>query len=152
MIDALDIIKIHQLLARYGRTIDTRQWDEFEELFVADATIDYNGGRGRTQLDGRANIVAWFRELATSHPPAHHVTNILVDERSDHDGPVEVISKFFAPFTRPEHDPKRLYGGDYRDLVVRTDEGWRFQHKECEPLWNLAITVDDTAPEHRLTF
>lgn len=152
MIDATDILKIHELLARYGRWIDLRDWDKFAELFVTDATIDYRGGRGRTRLSGRQNIVTWFRDIEDSHPPAHHVTNIIVEEESEADGSVEVFSKFLAPFTRPEHEPKRLYGGDYRDIVVQTERGWKFLRKECQPVWNLAVRTDDTAEAHRLTF
>lgn len=152
MLDASDILAIHQLLARYGHLIDHRRWDEFAELFTADATIDYRGGRGTVERAGRDAIVAWFRELDDTHPPAHHVTNIIVDDAAERGGPVAVDSKFIAPFTRDQHVPKRMYGGDYHDRVVRTDAGWQFVHKQCIPQWQLAVQVDDTAPEHRRTY
>ena len=152
MLDAIDIVLVHQLIARYGDLIDHRQWDRFAELFLPDATIDYRGGTGHVQRSGRDAVVAWFRELEDTHPPAHHVTNILVDELADPGGRVDVHSKFFAPFTRAGHVPKRLYGGEYNDVVVKTAGGWRFAHKQCVPTWQLAVVVDDTAPEHRLTY
>ncbi len=152
VLDANDIILIHQLLGRYGHTIDHRRWDEFATLFVADATIDYRGGTSTVERSGRDAIVAWFREVDVNHPPAHHVTNIVVDESADPSGPVDVHSKFIAPFTQEAHSPKRLYGGDYHDVVVNTDDGWKFQHKQCLPRWNLAVLVDDDTPEHRRTF
>jgi 3-phenylpropionate/cinnamic acid dioxygenase small subunit len=152
VLDATDLILIHQLLGRYGHTIDQRDWDAFEKLFVADATIDYIGGTGRTVRDGRQAVVAWFRQGDADHPPAHHVTNIVVDDSADPDGPVSVHSKFIAPFTREQHVPKRLYGGDYHDVVVRTSEGWRFSHKHCIPRWNLAVQIDHDVPEHRRTY
>lgn len=152
MIDALDLILIHQLLGKYGHTIDHRDWDSFARLFVPDASIDYRGGTGVVVREGRDAIVEWFQEVGVNHPPSHHVTNIVVDDAADPAGPVPVHSKFIAPFTREEHVPKRLYGGDYRDLVVRTDEGWKFSFKQCLPRWNLAIQVDADAPERRRTF
>jgi 3-phenylpropionate/cinnamic acid dioxygenase small subunit len=152
VLDGTDIVLIHQLIGRYGHTIDLRDWDAFAELFVPEVTIDYRGGRGDVQREGRDAVVAWFRELEDTHPPAHHVTNIVVDERADPTGRVDVHSKFFAPFTRDDHVPKRLYGGDYHDVVVKTPEGWRFVHKQCLPRWQLAVQVDDTAPAHRLTY
>lgn len=150
VLDAADIIEIHQLLGRYGHLIDHRRWEEFADLFVAEATIDYRGGSGDVFRSGSDEIVTWFRELDGSHPPAHHVTNVVVEQRSD--DTAEVFSKFIAPFTREAHTPKRMYGGDYRDLVVRTTTGWRFSHKECRPRWQLAVVVDTDAPEHRRTY
>lgn len=150
MIDAIDIVLIHQLLGRYGHLVDARDWDAFAELFVPEASIDYRSSSGRVEREGRDAIVEWFRGVP--HPGAHHVTNIVVDEHPDADGRVAVHSKFFAPYTREEHVPKRVYGGDYHDLVVRTDAGWRFVWKQCIPRWNLAVVPDATAPDHRLTF
>jgi 3-phenylpropionate/cinnamic acid dioxygenase small subunit len=150
MIDPIEIVLIHQLLGRYGHLIDAHDWDAFGELFVEDASIDYRSSTGRIERSGRDAIVEWFRGVA--HPAAHHVTNIVVADEPDADGRVAVHSKFLAPYTRAEHETKRLYGGDYHDLVVRTDGGWRFVFKQCLPLWNLAVVVDDTAPERRLTF
>jgi 3-phenylpropionate/cinnamic acid dioxygenase small subunit len=152
VLDASDLIMIHQLLARYGHAIDQRDWDGFAALFTPDASIDYIGGSGRAIVHGRDEVVAWFRAGDANHPPAHHVTNIVVDESADRDGPVEVHSKFIAPFSREQHVPKRLYGGNYRDLVVRTPGGWKFSFKHCQPTWNLALAVDTDAPPHRLTF
>jgi 3-phenylpropionate/cinnamic acid dioxygenase small subunit len=152
VLDATDIIMIHQLVARYGHTIDRRDWPAFAELFVADATIDYRGGTGRVERSGREQIVAWFRDLDDSHPAAHHVTNVLVDERADHAGQVDVHSKFLAPYTREQHAPKRLYGGDYHDVVMNTADGWRFTHKQCIPRWQLSVLVDESTPEHRRTY
>jgi hypothetical protein len=152
VLDGTDIVLIHQLLGRYGHTLDLQDWDAFSSLFVPDATIDYRGSTGRTQREGREAVVAWFRDAGATHPPAHHVTNIVVDEQADPAGRVDVHSKFIAPFTRESHLPKRLYGGDYHDVVVRTPDGWRFAHKCCLPRWQLAVVVDDTAPEHRRTY
>jgi 3-phenylpropionate/cinnamic acid dioxygenase small subunit len=152
VLDATDIILIHQLLGSYGHLIDHRRWDDFAALFVEDATIDYIGGSGRVTRSGRSSIVAWFQEVDEQHPPAHHVTNIVVDTTGAADGPADVHSKFIAPFTRGAHTPKRLYGGDYHDVVVRTGDGWRFAHKQCLPRWQVAVQVDESAPDHRRTF
>jgi 3-phenylpropionate/cinnamic acid dioxygenase small subunit len=152
VLDAIDVIAIHQLLGRYGHLIDGRRWDDFAALFTVDATIDYVGGTGQVERAGRDAIVEWFRDVGDQHPPAHHVTNIVVDEGGDPDGRVDVHSKFLAPFTQADHVPKRMYGGDYHDVVVRTPNGWQFAHKHCLPRWNLAVVVDEAAPAHRLTF
>lgn len=150
MLDGTDLILIHQLLGRYGHAIDHRDWDAFAALFMPDATIDYQGSTTRTVCTGIEEILDYFH--IAPHPPAHHVTNIVVDETADPNGPVAVHSKFLAPFTREEHVPKRWYGGDYRDIVVRSPAGWRFSHKQCLPRWNLAVQIDTDVPEHRRTY
>ena len=43
--DASDIIEIHQLLGLYGHVVDAAEWDRFDELFDADAVLDYTGVR-----------------------------------------------------------------------------------------------------------
>ena len=152
VIDGTDVIWIHQLLGRYGWAIDGGDWDAFAELFVADATINYRSSSGRVERAGREAIVDWFRSVADRNPAAHHVTNIVVDPGADPDGPVAVQSKFFAPYSRDAHNPKRLYGGDYRDVVVRTPDGWRFASKECIPRWQLTVQTDESGPERRRTY
>jgi hypothetical protein len=152
VLDGSDIILIHQLVSRYGHTLDGRDWEAFTALFVPEATIDYRGSTGTVVRTGRDDVVAWFKEGEHSHPPAHHVTNVIVDESADPTGPVPVDSKFFAPYSRDTHVPKRLYGGDYHDVVIKTPAGWRFLHKQCIPRWNLAVQIDDDAPEHRRTY
>jgi 3-phenylpropionate/cinnamic acid dioxygenase small subunit len=147
--DALDLILIHQLLGQYGHLVDAEEWDRFDELFTDDAVLDYTGVRAPEVLHGRPAIQDFFR--SANHPSAHHVTNIVVTEE---EGEVRVHSKFFAPFTRPSHDPKRWYGGDYHDVVVRTDDGWRFARRACAARWLLTPELADDAglPEHRRTW
>jgi 3-phenylpropionate/cinnamic acid dioxygenase small subunit len=141
-VDALDLILIHHLLGQYGHLVDAKEWDRFDELFTDDAVLDYTGVRAPEVLHGRRAIADFFR--SANHPSAHHVTNIVVTEEQ---GEVRVHSKFFAPYTRPSHDPKRWYGGDYHDVVVRTDDA-------CTARWLLTPDLADDAglPEHRRTW
>ena len=147
--DALDIIEIHQLLGLYGHIVDAGQWERFDELFEADAELDFTGVRAPSVFVGRDAIADYFR--GANHPSAHHVTNIVVE---DVDGVVRVHSKFLAPYTRPTHDPFRWYGGDYHDVVVRTPDGWRFRRRACTARWLYTPTEGDPdrIPEHRRTW
>ena len=76
--DPGDIILIHQLLGLYGHVVDAAAWDRFEELFVADAELDYTGVRAPRVFRGVDDIREYFR--GANHPSAHHVTNIVVFE------------------------------------------------------------------------
>jgi 3-phenylpropionate/cinnamic acid dioxygenase small subunit len=152
VLEALDVIAIHQLLARYHHLLDDADWDGFARLWRPEATIDYVGSRERTERQGREAIVEWFRQVGDSNPSTHLGASIVVDLKADGADPVAVRSRFLAPFTRPAHGPKRLYGGDYHDLVHRSEEGWQFAHRRCVPSWQLSVPVDETAPAHRRTY
>jgi len=145
--DPSDIIEIHQLLARYGHAIDDRDWPEFTSLFVTDAVLDHTQVRAPEVLHGIDAIVEYYREA--NHPSAHHVTNIVVTER---DGEVHVRSKWFAPFTRPTHSPLRWAGGVYEDVVVPSDDGWRFARKVCIGRWQYTPDGQGNLAEHRRTY
>ncbi len=131
MLDPGDRIAIHELLGRYGHLIDARDWPAFAELFTPDAVLDYTAVRAPSICRGIEEIVAYFEPA--NHPSAHHVTNIVVT--ADGADRALVHSKFIAPFAGPTHTPKRLYGGDYHDVVVRAADGWRFAEKRCVGRW-----------------
>ncbi|HVD29825.1 MAG TPA: nuclear transport factor 2 family protein [Mycobacteriales bacterium] len=141
-----DLLMIHQLLAYYGHVVDDRYWARFDELFTPDATIDYTRAGAATVHSGLEEIRAFFADA--NHPSAHHVLNIVV---TPSDGEVRVRSKFFVPYTRETHTPKRWFGGDYDDIVVRTDEGWRFVFRRCTGRWQFT-TDEEPVPPHRRTW
>ena len=145
--DASDIIEIHQLLGLYGHVVDAGDWDRFNELFEPDAVLDYTAVRAPRVFRGVDEIREYFR--TANHPSAHHVTNIVV---VDSEGEVRVRSKFFAPYTRPSHTPKRWYGGDYEDVVVRTAAGWRFRRRVCLCRWQFTPGDQGEVSEHRRTW
>jgi 3-phenylpropionate/cinnamic acid dioxygenase small subunit len=141
-----DLLMIHQLLAYYGHVVDDRDWARFDELFTPDATLDYTRAGAAAVFTGLDEIGAFFRDA--NHPSAHHVLNIVVTESG---GEVRVRSKFFVPYTRETHTPKRWLGGDYDDVVVRTDRGWRFTFRRCTGRWQFT-TDDEPIPPHRRTW
>ena len=112
--DASDIIEIHQLLGLYGHIVDAAEWDRFDELFAADAELDYTAVRApaRVPRDRRDPRLLPRRQPPVRPPRDEH------RRRASSDGEVGVKSKFFAPYTRRTHDPQRWYGGDYDDIVV----------------------------------
>ena len=68
----VDIEAIKQLKYRYLRTLDLREWVDFAECFVPDATGAYDG----REFTDRDSLVAFMRENMTdcliSMPQAHH--------------------------------------------------------------------------------
>ncbi len=146
--DASDIIEIHQLLGLYGHVVDAEEWDRFDELFAADAVLDYTGRAGAegVQRAGGDPRVLPRRQPPVGAPRHEH------RRQSSTAGDVRVKSKFLAPYTRASHDPLRWYGGDYDDVVVRTADGWRFRRRVCTARWQFTPGEQEELPEHRRTW
>ena len=118
MPDTGDLLAIYELLALYGHIIDEREWSRVGELFTANTVYDMSAfGLGVVRgVDAIREL--WSRPGAI-HPLAHHATNIVVSE--DADGTVRVLSKGLGV------GPNGRVGSVvYRDVVERTDAGWRF--------------------------
>jgi hypothetical protein len=62
----------------------------------------------------------------------HHALNVLIGEELP-DGMVRVTTKGF--FVRDDH----LNGGDYHDVVQRTDDGWRYVTRTYVPRWAVEV-------------
>lgn len=124
-----DILAIQDVVVRYGYVIDDRNWDAIDEVFTADAVVDYrdqstNPPRGVAPITGRDEILHYFRDILT-HPYQHMILNHQIEDISDDE--VLVRSKALCPI--PGRD---LLDLEYHDLVVRMPEGWRIQHKSIK--------------------
>ena len=120
-INIADRLELHELPGRYGDAIDDRNWDRLREIFTDDAVFDLTGV-GARRLEGIDDIVH-FMNVEASHPKTHMMTNIYVDEQDEN-----VIMNFRIVALLG----KGLVGtASYYDSVVKTDQGWRVQHREC---------------------
>ena len=120
-INIADRLELHELPGRYGDAIDDRNWDRLREIFTDDAVFDLTGV-GARRLEGIDDIVH-FMNVEASHPKTHMMTNIYVDEQDEN-----VIMNFRIVALLV----KGLVGTtSYYDRVVKTDQGWRVQHREC---------------------
>jgi len=111
-LEPADILAIHQLMALYGHLLDDGAFDRLSEIFTDDAVVSFVG-RDREPIRTAAAITQFFATANGSS--AHHTSNVVILV----DGPaVRVRSKFFVPYTRPEHEAHRWYGGVDRKSVV----------------------------------
>jgi hypothetical protein len=141
-----DIVDIHQLMALYTHLLDNREFGRLGEVFADDAEADYSSGGVTRRLTGLDDIVTFLSDANASS--AHHISNVYVYEQ---DGAVCARTKFFVPYTRPQHDPHRWYGGDYEDVLIRTSAGWRIRRRTVSGRWQFSADQPDTPP-HRRTF
>ena len=117
-----DRLAIHDLLNLYGHVIDERQFSRFGELFAEDAVFDLSGFDG-SRFEGLEAISQMMHD-SENHPLAHHATNILVMEEG---GEVRALSKGIGV-----GNGGRVGSVTYRDVLVRTEDGWRIRERSCE--------------------
>lgn len=113
---------VRALKHRYLRCLDTKQWQEFEDCFVPEATGDYNG----LVFDDRAALVDYMRThmgpgLISLHQ-AHHPEVEVDGERAT--GRWYLQDKVIVA----EHGFMLEGAAIYDDRYVRTAQGWRIAH------------------------
>jgi 3-phenylpropionate/cinnamic acid dioxygenase small subunit len=117
LLTTADRLEIHELAARYGTTIDDRDWKGLEEVFCRDAVYELRGfSQGDRKVVGAADIRRMMEET-TDHPVAHHVTNVIV---SVHGGEVRMRSKVIGSGARG-----RVGSADYDDVLRQENGAWR---------------------------
>jgi hypothetical protein len=144
MIDLAVVEEIKQLKYRYLRTLDLKQWDEFEQCFVAEVTGDYGEGLA---FEDRDALVGYMREnlgpaLVTMHQ-CHH-PEITVD------GDTATGRWYLEDKVISEEYRFVLEGAAfYEDRYVRTPDGWRIAHTGYRRTYEATYNLDDL-PGYRL--
>ena len=130
-----DRIEIDELLARYARALDYRNFDALEGIFTADATFDA-GSLGSPS--GPAAIRAMIEGTIGHLDATQHLVGKSVMEFSSDGDEAEVRTYLISQHIRESAPgPVKHYflGGEYFDRVVRTPEGWRIAYRRLDRLW-----------------
>ena len=124
--DSLDEMKeflaICQAKARYCRTLDTKDWDGFRDVFTADYELDVSDGTHLPVIKGRDAALAQVRGSIETARTAHqvHLPEITIDG--------DVAHAIFPMQDRVTWGPERpsLTGyGHYHERWVKQDGRWR---------------------------
>ncbi len=93
-----DQLQIQQLLARYARAVDTKDWALYRSLFTENAQLDYSSAPfGLT--GSRDEVVDWLSaNLAHLPMTMHYITNI---ETEIHDDSATARAQFYNPMQFP---------------------------------------------------
>lgn len=118
MLTPADRAEIEQVIATYGHVVDDDAWDRAELVFADDFVFDFSQF-GRPDLHGVEELRAALRGRKVY---SHHSTNVVIQEVDDNTA--RVRSKFIG---FPNEGPP--ISGDYRDVFVRTAEGWRLSRR-----------------------
>ena len=132
-----DLEQIRQVKYRYLRTLDTKQWDDFEACFVPEATGDYNG----LVFDDRAALVDYMRSnlgegLITLHQVHHPEITVDGDTAT---GRWYLQDKVIVP----AFDYYLEGAAFYEDRYVRTPQGWRVSHTGYRRTYEMTASLKD---------
>lgn len=130
ILPAEDILAIQHLVAEISYMVDERNWDDLPRLYTDDGVFDASDV-GYPPASGQADLRRHME--SANHPLAHHVTNTIV--RPIDAGSAAVVSMIIGVW----QDGTFAGGATYRDLVVRTPEGWRMKRR--------AVVVGAHAPQ-----
>ena len=134
-----DVTQISQLKYRYLRTLDTKQWDEFADCFVPDATGDYNG----LLFDNRDALVSYMKEnlpegFLTMHQVHHPEIEVDGDTATGSWG-------FEDTVIVPDFKVLIRGAGYYRDTYRRDADGaWRIASTGYERIYEAMTSLEDT--------
>src|SRR4029077_11689022 len=121
-----DRFEIQQLLIDYSTAIDTRQFDDLDHVFTADANMYSRPLRG---IDGRfPEAKAWFAQVLPNFPAYAHMLGNF-DVRIDADT-ASSRTICFNPMVLGGDQNQILYCALwYEDEFIRTPEGWRMSNR-----------------------
>lgn len=130
-----DRIEIEELLARYARALDRRQWADLEAIFTPDGEFDAGGlGHPHGPTAIREMIEGTIGHLDATQ---HLVGKSIIEFSADGDS-AEVRTYLISQHIRESTPgPVKHYflGGEYADRVVRTPDGWRIAYRRLDRLW-----------------
>ncbi|MGA0839116.1 MAG: nuclear transport factor 2 family protein [Pseudomonadales bacterium] len=125
-----DQVAIEQLLNRYCHKLDQGDIDAVVALFADNAVLDpvYEGSGLH---EGRAAIRAWYQRYGANTIAAvrglrHKISTAMIDVDGDSATSVCYLD---ADSVSKDTGKRSLVGGRYEDRFVRTDAGWRLQHR-----------------------
>ena len=130
-----DRMEIADLLARYSAAIDGRQWNDLDRLFTADAVIDY------TEMGGiRGSLGEQKDFLAAAMPGFAGFQHLTATSTFDIDGDTARVRTIcFNPMVVTDEQQVLFCGLWYRDVLVRTPDGWRISERHEDRGWSLDV-------------
>ena len=126
-----DKIEIKELLYRYARACDRKDWKLLPTVFTDDAYLDYTSAG--CPAGSRDEVCAFLENALSTMPMTQHfITNIEIDLDGDR---AKVIAMFYNPMQLPGMAEMSYCGGYYHHDVVRTPQGWKSRRLVEENVW-----------------
>ena len=127
-----DRIAITDVINRYGTTIDAGDYEGLANCFTPDSITRYGGDR---EFRGGEAVAEFVRGMTTDFVAQQH---LLGNHEIALDGDRATATTYLHA-TQVEREEAGggvvVTGGIYRDVLVRTDDGWRIAERELQGLW-----------------
>ena len=115
-------IHIQDVLNRYARACDSRDWSLLDEVFAEGVSVDYGGVY---KLDGRDKVVELIRSMLGGCGPTQHLLgNFDIAVHGD-DACSACYVRAVHAGTGDQSDVFYEVWAEYRDALKRTASGWR---------------------------
>ena len=130
-----DRMEIADLLARYSAAIDGSRWNDLDRLFTPDAVIDY------TEMGGIRGSLGEQKEfLAAAMPGFAGFQHLTATSTFDIEGDTARVRTIcFNPMVVTDEQQVLFCGLWYRDVLVRTEDGWRISERHEDRGWSLDV-------------
>lgn len=116
---------LHQVVCRYARLCDERDWNAIGEVFSEAASASYGGWA----LPDRAAILAMLRRnLGGCGPTQHLLGNLQVEVDGDEVSSLVAVRAAHRGAGELQNETYECMG-HYRDRWVHTASGWRIVHR-----------------------
>jgi SnoaL-like domain len=119
-----DRTAIADLINLHGHLVDRGDFDGLAALFTEDVAYDVTA-LGGSVMAGLAEAREAALTLGAGNPVAHHVTNIVLEDRGE---TVHALSKGLGVMTDGS-----VGSVTYEDTVERGPSGWRISHRIVRP-------------------
>ena len=127
-----DRIAIVDVINRYGTTIDAGDYEGLADCFAANTVVRYGGGR---EFHSGAEVAEFVKGMTVDFVAQQHLLGnhevVLEGNRA--------TATTYLHATQVEREEAGggvvVTGGVYRDVLVRTESGWRIAERELEGLW-----------------
>jgi hypothetical protein len=127
---AEDAAAIREVLARYMRAMRLHDVDLMDDVFTADAVIDYSAiGGSKTSW---AETKPWLAGMIAVEHFILFVGDVYPTFSDDGDR-ASVESTWHGVFVATAEAPPLMIYGTYADELVRTPDGWRISARTDQP-------------------
>lgn len=134
---------IRNVLGRYSRGVDDRDFDAVGRCFTIDAIASYSG---LTIPQGREHVVDHIRGITRTRVSQHYLMPIIVEVDGD---TAESLCYGLAVLIQDKDGETRSVarGLRYADNWRRTDEGWQIANRlhTADWTWDLPALIDPGA-------
>lgn len=128
----VDKDEIERVLYDYANFLDLNDTKNLVTLFTSDCHIAYGPDHGADGIEAYRETLEHekFGVGAFFAGTSHHVANVVIDFADDDTANVRSVLYAWHRYNRDR--PDGVVMGQYHDVLVRTDDGWKIQRRELK--------------------